>query len=277
MIDVGKFNLLTICEEVAEGLLLTDRTETVLLPRKCVLTEMVLGAELNVFVYKDNETRLVATTQVPNAVVGEFAYMEVKAVNTAGAFLDWGLEKDILVPFREQTMEMQLGRWYTVYVYLDVLSKRVTASARLSKFLQPADETLKENDAVDILITKRTDLGFDAIINNAYRGLLYENEIFEPLEIGEKRKAFIKKVREDHKIDLKLQARDFGISDDAKEKVLEALLQHNGFLALNDNSDPDIIREQLQMSKKSFKKAVGGLFKEKKIILTQDGIELVKA
>lgn len=277
MIDVGKFNLLTICEEVAEGLLLTDRTETVLLPRKCVLPEMVLGAELNVFVYKDNETRLVATTQVPNAVVGEFAYMEVKAVNTAGAFLDWGLEKDILVPFREQTMEMQLGRWYTVYVYLDVLSKRVTASARLSKFLQPADETLKENDAVDILITKRTDLGFDAIINNAYRGLLYENEIFEPLEIGEKRKAFIKKVREDHKIDLKLQARDFGISDDAKEKVLEALLQHNGFLALNDNSDPDIIREQLQMSKKSFKKAVGGLFKEKKIILTQEGIELVKA
>jgi hypothetical protein len=277
MIDVGKFNLLTICEEVAEGLLLTDRNETVLLPRKCVLPEMVLGVELNVFVYKDNETRLVATTQLPNAVVGEFAYMEVKAVNTAGAFLDWGLEKDILVPFREQAMEMQLGRWYVVYVYLDVLSKRVTATARLSKFLQPADETLKENDAVDILITKRTDLGFDAIINNAYRGLLYENEIFEPLQIGEKRKAYIKKVREDHKIDLKLQARDFGISDDAKEKVMEALLQNNGVLTLNDNSDPDIIRDQLQMSKKSFKKAVGGLFKEKKIILTQEGIELVKA
>jgi predicted RNA-binding protein (virulence factor B family) len=170
MIAIGKFNVLTVCEELAEGLLLTDRTDTVLLPRKAVLPEMALGAEVNVFVYKDNETRLVATTQVPNAVVGEFAYMEVKAVNTAGAFLDWGLEKDILVPFREQTIEMQEGNWYVVYVYLDVISSRVTASARLSKFLQQADDSLKENDAVEILITRRTNLGFDAIINNAYRG-----------------------------------------------------------------------------------------------------------
>lgn len=201
MIAIGKFNLLTICEEVAEGLLLTDRTETVLLPRKAVLPEMILGAEVNVFVYKDNETRLVATTQVPNAVVGEFAYMEVKAVNTAGAFLDWGLEKDILVPFREQTLEMQVGNWYVVYVYLDVLSSRVTASARLAKFLQQADDSLKENDAVAILVTKRTNLGFDAVINNAYRGLLYENEIFEVVKVGEKRQAFsFKKVREDHKL-----------------------------------------------------------------------------
>jgi hypothetical protein len=276
MIAIGKFNLLTICEELAEGLLLTDRTDTVLLPRKCVLPEMALGAEVNVFVYKDNETRLVATTQVPNAVVGEFAYMEVKAVNTAGAFLDWGLEKDILVPFREQTIEMQVGNWYVVYVYLDVISKRVTASARLSKFLQQADDTLKENESVEILVTKRTNLGFDAVINNAYRGLLYENEIFEPIQVGEKRNAYIKKLREDHKIDLKLQARDFGISDDAKEKVIEALQSNNGFLPLNDNSDPDAIRDQLQMSKKSFKKAIGGLFKEKKIVLRPDGIEWVK-
>ncbi len=275
MIAIGKFNVLTVCEELAEGLLLTDRTDTVLLPRKAVSPEMQLGAEVNVFVYKDNETRLVATTQVPNAVVGEFAYMEVKAVNTAGAFLDWGLEKDILVPFREQTIAMQEGNWYVVYVYLDVVSSRVTASARLSKFLLQADDTLKENDAVDILITKRTNLGFDAIINNAYRGLLYENEIFEVVNVGEKRKAYIKKIRDDFKIDLKLQARDFGISDDAKEKILETLKNNNGFLALNDNSEPDAIRDQLQMSKKSFKKAVGGLFKEKKIILRPDGIEWV--
>lgn len=275
MIAIGKFNVLTVCEELAEGLLLTDRTDTVLLPRKAVLPEMQLGAEVNVFVYKDNETRLVATTQVPNAVVGEFAYMEVKAVNTAGAFLDWGLEKDILVPFREQTIAMQEGNWYVVYVYLDVVSSRVTASARLSKFLQQADDTLKENDAVDILITKRTNLGFDAIINNAYRGLLYENEIFETVNVGEKRKAYIKKIRDDFKIDLKLQARDFGISDDAKEKVIAALQSNNGFLPLNDNSEPDAIRDQLQMSKKSFKKAIGGLFKEKKIILRPDGIEWV--
>lgn len=275
MIAIGKFNVLTVCEELAEGLLLTDRTDTVLLPRKAVSPEMQLGAEVNVFVYKDNETRLVATTQVPNAVVGEFAYMEVKAVNTAGAFLDWGLEKDILVPFREQTIAMQEGNWYVVYVYLDVVSSRVTASARLSKFLQQADDTLKENDAVDILITKRTNLGFDAIINNAYRGLLYENEIFEIVNVGEKRKTYIKKIRDDFKIDLKLQARDFGISDDAKEKIIAALQNNNGFLPLNDNSEPDAIRDQLQMSKKSFKKAVGGLFKEKKIILRPDGIEWV--
>lgn len=276
MIAIGKFNVLTVCEELAEGLLLTDRTDTVLLPRKAVLPEMQLGTEVNVFVYKDNETRLVATTQVPNAVVGEFAFMEVKAVNTAGAFLDWGLEKDILVPFREQTIAMQEGNWYVVYVYLDVVSSRVTASARLSKFLQQADDTLKENDAVDILITKRTNLGFDAIINNAYRGLLYENEIFEVVNVGEKRIAYIKKIRDDFKIDLKLQARDFGISDDAKEKVIAALQSNNGFLPLNDNSEPDAIRDQLQMSKKSFKKAIGGLFKEKKIILRPDGIEWIQ-
>jgi predicted RNA-binding protein (virulence factor B family) len=155
MIAIGKFNVLTVCEELAEGLLLTDRTDTVLLPRKAVLPEMAARCRSEcVCVYKDNETRLVATTQVPNAVVGEFAYMEVKAVNTAGAFLDWGLEKDILVPFREQTIEMQEGNWYVVYVYLDVISSRVTASARLSKFLQQADDSLKENDAVEILITK---------------------------------------------------------------------------------------------------------------------------
>jgi predicted RNA-binding protein (virulence factor B family) len=276
MIEIGKYNALTVEKLVDFGIYLTDGTDSILLPKKWVLRDMLPGKEVEVFIYKDNEERPIATTLKPYATVGEFACLKVKDLNELGAFMDWGIEKDIFVPYREQATEMQAGRRYVVYIFVDSVTDRVVASSKLSKFINQDDIDVKELDEVEILVSKKTDLGYEAIINGKLKGLIYENEIFSPIQVGDIRSAFIKKIREDNKIDLSLQARDFGISDDAKTKILEVLEQRNGFLALNDESEPDDIKEQLHMSKKSFKKAIGGLFKDKKIRITERGIELLQ-
>jgi predicted RNA-binding protein (virulence factor B family) len=276
MIEIGKYNTLTVEKLVDFGIYLTDGTDSILLPKKWVLRDMLPGKEVEVFIYKDNEERPIATTLKPYATVGEFACLKVKDLNELGAFMDWGIEKDIFVPYREQATEMQAGRRYVVYIFVDSVTDRVVASSKLSKFINQDDIDVKELDEVEILVSKKTDLGYEAIINGKLKGLIYENEIFSPIQVGDIRSAFIKKIREDNKIDLSLQARDFGISDDAKTKILEVLEQRNGFLALNDESEPDDIKEQLHMSKKSFKKAIGGLFKDKKIRITERGIELLQ-
>jgi predicted RNA-binding protein (virulence factor B family) len=276
MIEIGKYNTLTVEKLVDFGIYLTDGTDSILLPKKWVLRDMLPGKEVEVFIYKDNEERPIATTLKPYATVGEFACLKVKDLNELGAFMDWGIEKDIFVPYREQATEMQAGRRYVVYIFVDSVTDRVVASSKLSKFINQDDIDVKELEEVEILISKKTDLGYEAIINGKLKGLIYENEIFSPIQVGDIRSAFIKKIREDNKIDLSLQARDFGISDDAKTKILEVLEQRNGFLALNDDSEPDDIKEQLHMSKKSFKKAIGGLFKDKKIRITERGIELLQ-
>jgi predicted RNA-binding protein (virulence factor B family) len=276
MIEIGKYNTLTVEKLVDFGIYLTDGTDSILLPKKWVLRDMLPGKEVEVFIYKDNEERPIATTLKPYATVGEFACLKVKDLNELGAFMDWGIEKDIFVPYREQATEMQAGRRYVVYIFVDSVTDRVVASSKLSKFINQDDIDVKELDEVEILVSKKTDLGYEAIINGKLKGLIYENEIFSPIQVGDIRSAFIKKIREDNKIDLSLQARDFGISDDAKTKILEVLEQRNGFLALNDESEPEDIKEQLHMSKKSFKKAIGGLFKDKKIRITEKGIELIK-
>jgi predicted RNA-binding protein (virulence factor B family) len=276
MIEIGKYNTLTVEKLVDFGIYLTDGTDSILLPKKWVLRDMLPGKEVEVFIYKDNEERPIATTLKPYATVGEFACLKVKDLNELGAFMVWGIEKDIFVPYREQATEMQAGRRYVVYIFVDSVTDRVVASSKLSKFINQDDIDVKELDEVEILVSKKTDLGYEAIINGKLKGLIYENEIFSPIQVGDIRSAFIKKIREDNKIDLSLQARDFGISDDAKTKILEVLEQRNGFLALNDESEPDDIKEQLHMSKKSFKKAIGGLFKDKKIRITERGIELLQ-
>jgi predicted RNA-binding protein (virulence factor B family) len=276
MIEIGKYNALTVEKLVDFGIYLTDGTDSILLPKKWVLRDMLPGKEVEVFIYKDNEERPIATTLKPYATVGEFACLKVKDLNELGAFMVWGIEKDIFVPYREQATEMQAGRRYVVYIFVDSVTDRVVASSKLSKFINQDDIDVKELDEVEILVSKKTDLGYEAIINGKLKGLIYENEIFSPIQVGDIRSAFIKKIREDNKIDLSLQARDFGISDDAKTKILEVLEQRNGFLALNDESEPDDIKEQLHMSKKSFKKAIGGLFKDKKIRITESGIELLQ-
>ncbi len=276
MFQLGHYNTLKIARKVDFGVFLTDGTDEVLLPKKNLTPEMEIGTEVEVFIYKDSEDRTIATVQRPFAVVGEFAYLLVKEVNTIGAFLDWGLEKDLLVPFREQDKLLEAGKRYVVYIYVDKLTKRIAASAKINRYAKNEEIALAENEEVDLLIFKKTELGYGAIINNLYQGLIYKNEVFTELTIGDKRKAWIKAIREDGKIDLRLQKVGFELSDDAQELIMQKLKEKGGFLALHDGSDPQLITKELGMSKKTFKKAIGGLFKFKLITIEGEGIRLVQ-
>jgi uncharacterized protein len=275
MLQLGQFNTLKIERKVDFGVYLSDGTDEVLLPKKNLSPEMEIGTDVEVFIYKDSEDRTIATVQKPYAVVGEFAYLLVKEVNPIGAFLDWGLEKDLLVPFSEQDKKLEAGKHYVVYVYLDKLTKRIVASSKINRYAKNEEIALTENEEVNLLIFKKTDLGYGAIINNLYQGLIYKNEVFTDLEVGDKKKGWIKALREDGKIDLRLQKVGFQLSDDAQELIMERLKNKNGYLPLHDGSDPAAITKELGMSKKTFKKAIGGLFKYKLIVIEKEGIRLI--
>lgn len=276
MLQLGQFNTLKIARKVDFGVFLSSGDDEVLLPKKYLTPEMEIDSDVEVFIYKDSEDRTIATTQKPLAVVGEFAYLKVKEVNTFGAFMDWGLEKDLLVPFREQDKLLEAGKSYVVYVYVDTLTKRIAASAKINRYAKNEEIALTENEEVDLLIFKKTDLGYGAIINNLYQGLIYKNEVFTDLQLGDKKKGWIKTIREDGKIDLRLQKVGFELSDEAQEIIMQKLKEKNGFLALHDGSDPQLISKELNMSKKTFKKAIGGLFKFKLIVIEAEGIRLIQ-
>jgi predicted RNA-binding protein (virulence factor B family) len=235
------------------------------------------GARVTVFIYRDSEDRKVATTLVPKALLHEFALLKVKAVSTVGAFLDWGLEKDLMVPFREQRQKMEEGRWYIVYVDLDQKSDRLFASNRLERYLQNDKLTVKEGEEVDLMIQQKSDLGYAAIINHTHRGLIYENEIFQEIHIGDKLKGHVKKIRNDNKIDLSLQALGYKSTHDANSQlILEQLEKNKGFLPITDKSSPEEISTQFGISKKAFKKTLGALYKQRKIEIQPEGIKLLQ-
>ena len=277
MADIGKYNTLKIVKFTDFGVYL-DGSELgeILLPRRYVRGDLRPGDRVDIFLYLDSEDRLVATTEKPLAVVGEFAYLKVKAVNEVGAFLDWGLPKDLLVPFREQRMPMAEGRSYFVFLYLDGATRRIVASARLNKFIDPAPPAYAEEQTVSLLIVKRTELGFSAIIDNAHWGVLYENEIFQELHIGQRLPGYIKKIREDGKIDLRLQKSGYHKVTDLTEAVLNALRGNGGFLEITDHSSPEKIRALFGTSKKAFKMAVGALYKKRLIALEDKGLRLIE-
>lgn len=274
-IELGKFNQLKVVKFVDFGLYLDGGDDgEILLPLRYVPEGVKEGDELNVFLYLDNEERLVATTQTPLVQVGEFAFLEVNWVNKYGAFLNWGLMKDLFVPFREQKMRMIQGKSYIVYCYQDKESYRLMASAKVNKFLSNEMPPYQEGQEVDILIWQKTDLGFKAIVENKFAALLYNSEIFQPLHTGMRLKAFVKQVREDGKIDLILQQAGPRKVDDFAETLLKYIRDHNGFTSLHDKSDAEEIYETFGVSKKTFKKAVGELYKMRLIILQPDGIRL---
>ena len=275
MLHIGKFNELPVSRLTEIGVYLQAPNEEILMPRKYVPEGTKEGDVINAFIYTDSEDRLIATTLKPYACVGDFAYLKVKAVNNVGAFLDWGIEKDLMVPYREQEVNLEEGKSYVVYVFLDFETDRIAASTRLKSFVEWEEIELEEKQEVDLLIANRTDMGFNAIVNNRYMGLLYSNEIFQPLNTGDRVKGFVKKLREDKKIDLVLQKSGGALVDDARGKVLEAIESNNGFLPLNDNASPEDIQRVLNMSKKAFKKAVGGLYKDRLIEITDNGIRLI--
>jgi predicted RNA-binding protein (virulence factor B family) len=277
MADIGKFNTLRIVKFTDFGAYLDGgELGEILLPRRYVRGDLRAGDRVEVFLYLDSEDRLVATTEKPLALVGEFAYLKVNAVNNIGAFLDWGLSKDLLVPFREQRPPMAEGRSYFVFLYLDGASRRIVASARLNKFIDPAPPAYAEGQEVDLLIVKRTELGFSAIINNSHWGVLYENEIFQDLHIGQRVKGYVKKVREDQKIDLRLQQSGYRKVTDLTETILNALRDNGGFLEITDHSAPEKIHALFGTSKKAFKMAVGALYKKRLIALEDKGLRLIE-
>lgn len=277
MAILGKINPLKVVKEVDFGLYLDGGSDgEILLPKRYVPENTRVGDILPVFIYTDSEDRLIATTEKPYAMVGEFACLEVVAVNDVGAFMDWGLMKHLLVPFREQKMKMQEGGRYPVFVYVDFESKRITASAKLGKFIDNTHSELEAGQEVDLMIYQSTDLGWKAIVNQQYSGVLYKNEVFEQLENGQKLKGFVKQIREDDKIDLMLQKPGFEKIDDFAVRLHELLKDADGFLPVTDKSPADEIYNRFGISKKTYKKAVGDLYKKRIIVLDKQGIRLVK-
>lgn len=275
MTMLGKYNKLKIVEHVDFGVYLdAGSMGKILMPKRYVPQECKIDDEVDVFVYLDSEDRPVATTEKPFATVDEFAFLKVVSVTQVGAFLDWGLTKDLLVPFREQKMRMEKDRWYVVHIHIDTETNRIVGSAKIDKFLDNIPPEYSVGQEVDILISSKSDLGYNAIINNLHTGVIYQNEIFRPLRVGEKTKAWVKKVRDDDKIDLLLDKPGHKKLDDIAQIVLNKLKERNGFLALNDNSDPEIIYRELGMSKKNFKKAIGTLYRTQIILITESGIKL---
>ena len=233
------------------------------------------GDEVEVFIYHDNEGRLIATTLRPKAVVGEFAFMQVKSVNTTGAFLDWGLMKDLLVPYKEQKLTMREGKWYLVYVRLDHVTGRIMASARIEKFLNNVPPKYEFNQEVDLLVADDTEIGYKVIVNNLHWGMVYHNQVFQRLEKGEHLKGYVKEIREDDKLDISLAPLGYQKVDGIAQTILHALQMQNGFLPVHDKSDPDVIYSLFRCSKKAFKQAIGALYKQRLIHIEPEGIRLV--
>jgi predicted RNA-binding protein (virulence factor B family) len=276
MIALGKYSNLEILRDTTVGLFLGDEEgNDVLLPNKYVPKEFEIGDFISVFCYLDHEERIVATTLEPYVQVDRFKLLQVAEVNEYGAFMDWGLEKHLLVPFREQRNKMQEGQWYVVYCYLDEKTDRLVASNKLDKFLSNEELTVNVLEKVDLVVTRLTDLGWEAIINHRHKGLIYANEIFKKVSVGDQLDGYIKHIREDNKIDISLQPIGYKSLEPAANLIYQQLLAHDGFLPLHDKSDPEDIKRILQMSKKVFKKGIGALYKERKIKIGTTGIELV--
>lgn len=274
-IILGDYNNLEIVKRVSFGLYLDgDEDGEILLPAKYVPDGYDIGDIIKVFVYLDNEERLVATTEEPLAKVGDFALLRVAWTNDYGAFLDWGLLKDLFVPFSEQEGKMVKGNSYLVYVSIDRKSYRIYASARLDKFLSRTKPPYETDEEVDIIVWRRTDLGWKVIVNGNHSGLVFANEVFRDLKTGDRLKGYVKRVRTDGKIDIALQRHGVAGDDDSSMRLLSAIEAQRGFLPLNDNSSPDEIYSMLGMSKKAFKRAAGKLYKQRLIIIDDDGLRL---
>lgn len=272
MIKIGSYNELVVERVVDFGVYLNPKPDEVLLPSKYVPENTRPGDVLRVFVYTDSKDRPVATTRAPKAVVGDFAYLRVKDVTPFGAFMAWGLEKDLLVPAGEQQVRMEAGKKYVIKVCLDETSGRVYGTSRISRVCDPASEDLFVGQKVDLLIYSITKMGISAVVNHRYSGLLYRSETYAPLSIGETIEGFIGRIREDGKIDLSLKKPGYRSITDSSDHIMEILKHRGGYIPCHDKSTPDEIRRIFAMSKKEFKRAIGRLYKAGRIELTDRGI-----
>ena len=274
MIKIGTYNYLKVKNTSPEGLILTDGEQEVLLPDSKQAAE--IGEELLVFVYHQKDGNIIATSKRPYACAGDFAFLKVVDKNASGTFMDLGIDKDLFIPSEKQLYPLEKGKKYVVYVYLDKLEGKLTATTWLEDKAETDLRNLEEGDEVSLMIYDKSDLGYSAIINNKYIGLLYRNEVYEELEIGESRVGYIKKIREENnKIDLSLRQVGFDFILDSRDVVLNILKKNGGVLNLGDKSSPDEIRDRLKMSKKAFKQVIGGLYKQRLITMTENEIRLV--
>ncbi len=274
-LQLGNMNHLKVVRRADHGVYLSGGPEDILLPNRYVPEGLEIGDELDVFVYLDNEERLVATTETPKAQVGDFAWLQVAWVNNFGAFLDWGLMKDLFVPFREQKMKMKKGKSYLVHLHIDPETYRIMGSAKVERYLSSDFPPYHGGDEVDILIWQKTDLGFKAIVDNKFGGLLFDDEIFRQLHSGDRLKAYVKQVRPDGKIDLSLQKKGQKAVVDFSEILLQHLQTNGGHTPLGDKSPAEEIYAVFGVSKKVFKKAVGDLYKRRLITIADDGLRLL--
>lgn len=274
---IGKYNTLRVVKEVDFGVYLDgDELGEILLPIRYVPPGLKPDDEIEVFIYLDSEDRVIATTEEPYAQVGEFAFLEVVSVNKTGAFLDWGLMKDILVPYREQAERMKEGHKYPVYVYLDDESKRIVATSKLNSALDNLMPEYEVGEEVQLLVIDKTDLGYKVVVNNLHSGLLYHNELFKPIKIGDKHTGYVKKIREDDKLDIILEKPGYEKIDGLAGEILSRLKEKDGFLAVSDKSPTELIYKMFATSKKNFKKAIGTLYKKRIISIEKEGIKLIK-
>ena len=274
-VALGKYNQLEVVKTVDFGVYLNGGDDgEILLPARYVPEGSKPGDMLNVFIYLDNEERLVATTLQPLVQVGGFACLEVAWVNEYGAFLDWGLMKDLFVPFREQKMKMQKGHRYVIHAHVDEDSYRIMASAKVERYLSKEFPPYQSGDEVEVMVWQKTDLGYKVIVDDRFGGLVYQKEIFKALEPGMRMQAFVRQVREDAKIDLTLQKDGSQKVDDFAEVLLQYIKDNGGYTELNDKSAAEDIYDTFGVSKKTFKKAVGDLYKRRLVVLVEGGIQL---
>lgn len=277
MIKIGEFNELTVDSVLDNGLYLAcDEDEFVLLPTEEGVEDYIEGDVVRVFVYRGNEDKLTATLKTPKLCLNGFALLQVQAVTSFGAFMDMGLDKDLMVPIKEQKDTMKEGRWYVVYMGLDYQTNRLYGSSKVQKFLQNQLLSVQEKEKVEIIVYKKTDIGFTVIVNDEHWGLVYDNEVFGDLNVGDKLNAYVKKIREDKKLDISLQPIGYeSFISEGSEKIYRMLEANKGFLSVTDKSAPALIYDKFGMSKKAFKKALGDLYRQRKVIIEAEGIRLV--
>ncbi|HXS36757.1 MAG TPA: S1-like domain-containing RNA-binding protein [Flavipsychrobacter sp.] len=276
MVQVGRYNTLRVVKVVEFGMYLDGGEDEILLPKRFVPADLKEEDDVEVFIYHDSENRLIATTQHPRGIVGDIVNLKVVSTTKQGAFLDWGLMKDLFVPLSQQVSRMIEGQSYFVYIYIDEQTGRVAATEKIAPYLSNEHLTIKEREPVDLLIYRQTEIGYQVIINHKYNGLLHSNEVFRDIEIGETSKGFIKTIRPDNKIDVSLGIMGYKRVEDESTKILRLLQENDGYLPYHDKSDPEEIYSFFGMSKKTFKMTIGALYKQHKVTLTQSGIKLAE-
>ncbi|MEZ5002697.1 MAG: S1-like domain-containing RNA-binding protein [Chitinophagales bacterium] len=275
MINIGEYNTLKAIRTAEQGMYLGhNEDETVLLPNRYIPKNLEIGDEIKVFVYGDNYNRPIATTLQPLITLNQFAVLKVKSVEKFGAFMDWGIAKDLLVPFNNQYKKLEVGKSYMIHLYLDEVSERLVGSAKIPSFLMTEIITVKVGDEVDLMVYEKSELGVNVIVNNIHRGLVFWDELFQEVKIGDTMKGYVSKIRPDNKIDISLNKFGYQKVEPNAEKILAYIKQHNGEIPFTDKSDPDEIYKTFKMSKKVFKKALGALYKQRLITIEKNRVKL---